>query len=220
MFDKAKTAMEEEKTPKNSKGFLSYNSPVILTFTFIAVIIQAICSIPGTDFFHSLFITDPYGSFLNPLTYIRLFSHALGHGGWEHLIGNFTFILLVGPMLEEKYGAKRLLFMMFFTAGITAVINYFFFKDYVCGASGIVFMFILLASCTNTSEKEIKIPLTLILAAVFYLGQEIINSMSPDNISQLAHIVGGLCGAGFGLGFNKKSTPKADNADKVNKPMI
>ncbi len=203
-MDTTTTNAKEKKAPK-SLGIFSYNAPVILTFTIIAVIVQAICTIPGTDWFHSLFVTAP-DSLANPLFYPRLFTHAIGHGGWEHLIGNFTLILLVGPMLEEKYGSKRLLFMMFFTAIVTAIINDVFFSNGLCGASGIVFMFILLASCTNTGANGNKIPLTLILAAIFYLGQEILNSVKPDSVSQLAHIVGGICGAGFGLMFSKKGS--------------
>ncbi len=180
-----------------------YNSPVILTFTFIAVAVQIICSIPGTKLFHSLFVASR-GSLINPLFYIRLFTHVIGHAGWMHLIGNFTYILLIGPMLEEKYGSKRLVAMMAFTAVLTALINIIFFNVALCGASGIVFMFILLASCSNS--KNGRIPITLLLAGVAYIGKEFISAFSPDSISQLSHIIGGICGAGFGFLF----TPKKD----------
>ena len=39
----------------------------------------------------------------NPLTYLRMFTHVLGHADLAHYMGNFTIILLVGPMLDEKY---------------------------------------------------------------------------------------------------------------------
>jgi len=178
-----------------------YNSPVILTFTIIALIVQIISTIPGTGWFHSLFCASR-GSLINPLFYIRLFTHVIGHSNWEHYIGNFTYILLVGPMLEEKYGSKRLLTMMAATALITGVINVLFFNVILCGASGIVFMFILLASCSNFDEG--KIPVTLILAAVAYIGKEFISMFQADSISQLSHILGGICGAFFGFLFIKK----------------
>jgi membrane associated rhomboid family serine protease len=109
-------------------------------------------------------------------------------------------------MLEEKYGSKRLLFMMAVTAVLTAAINIVFFNVALCGASGIVFMFILLASCGNI--KEGNIPVTLILAATFYIGNEIISSLGHDNVSQLSHILGGLIGAGFGFIFAPKKDQK------------
>ena len=199
---------------KSATGLFSYNSPVILTFTIIAVLVQLISMIPVMGWFHNLFVTSP-GSLLNPLYYLRLFTHVIGHGGWDHLVGNFTFILLVGPMLEEKYGSKRLLFMMAITALATALINNIFFNNALCGASGIVFMFILLASCTASNKNDNKIPITLILAAAFYLGKEVIDSFKPDSVSQLAHIIGGLFGAGFGLYFAKSGAKKESKSSNL-----
>lgn len=184
---------------------LDYNAPAILTFTLIAFVVQLISSFPGTAKFHNLFCVYR-DSLINPLFYIRLFTHVIGHSGWAHFMGNFSFILILGPMLEEKYGSRRLTFMMAVTAVLTAAINIVFFNVKLCGASGIVFMFILLASCGNIKEK--KIPVTLILAAVFYIGQELINSLGADNISQLSHILGGLIGAAFGFMFAPKDNHK------------
>ena len=49
------------------------------------------------------------------------------------------------------------------------------------------------------------IPLTLILVVVLYLGGEVVDAVSVnDNVSQLTHIIGGLCGAGFGFAMVKK----------------
>ena len=52
----------------------------------------------------ALFITY-HSSLKAPMTYVRLFTHVLGHVDWEHFIGNMMYILLLGPMLEEKYGS-------------------------------------------------------------------------------------------------------------------
>jgi len=143
------------------------------------------------------FTVYPTMSVTNPVDYFRLFSHVMGHGGWEHLVGNFTFILLLGPILEEKYGSQNLLFMMFITAIITGILNILLFPSGLLGASGIVFMFILLSSVVNAQKG--KIPLTFILVALLFLGKEVISILEADNISQFAHIVGGICGAVFGF---------------------
>ena len=182
-----------------------YNAPVIITFTIIAAVVQLISTLPGARAFHSLFVVSR-GSLLNPLFYIRLFTHVIGHSGWEHFAGNFSFILILGPMLKEKYGSKRLTFMIAITALLTGLINVLFFNVSLCGASGIVFMFILLASCGDI--KEGKIPVTLILAGIAYIGKEFINSFGHDNISQLSHILGGLIGAAFGFFFAPKEGHK------------
>jgi uncharacterized membrane protein YdcZ (DUF606 family) len=58
-------------------------------------------------------------------------------------------------------------------------------------------MMILLVSFTNFSEGEI--PLTFILILILYIGREVFNSFRQDNISEFAHIIGGLCGSLFGF---------------------
>ena len=73
----------------------------------------------------------------------------------------------------------------------------------LCGASGVCFSFILLSSFTSFTEGEI--PLTFILVAVLFLGQQIINGIFvQDNISYLSHIIGGIVGAGVGFGLRPK----------------
>ena len=56
---------------------------------------------------------------------------------------------------------------------------------------------------TNASMKQNCIPLTLLLVGAIYLGSEVVNGLSvSDNISQLSHIVGGVCGAIFGMALS------------------
>ena len=117
-----------------------------------------------------------------------------------------AYILLLGPALEEKYGAKKLLLVIAVTAVITALVhNVLFPGTRLLGASGVVFAFILLTSFTEFREGEI--PLTTILVALIYLGQQIWDGIAVrDNVSNLSHIVGGLVGgcAGFLLNRRKK----------------
>ncbi|MDR1869221.1 MAG: rhomboid family intramembrane serine protease, partial [Treponema sp.] len=134
------------------------------------------------------------GSFRN---WVTIFTHIIGHKDWSHLIGNFTLILLIGPMLEENYGSSLLLIMMVITALVTGILNILFFRSSLMGASGVVFMMILLSSFTNFTHGEI--PLTFILVLILYMGVQLFNSFNSDNISQFAHIVGGLCGSFFGF---------------------
>ncbi|MBQ5443835.1 MAG: hypothetical protein IIU29_01500 [Erysipelotrichaceae bacterium] len=48
-------------------------------------------------------------------------------------------------------------------------------------------------------------PITLILVALLWLGQEIYNGiLSADNISQITHIIGGVSGAALGLIFKNR----------------
>ena len=99
--------------------------------------------------------------------------------------------------IEEKYGSNNLLIMILATALITALLNIFLFNTGLWGASGIVFMFIILVSFTNVREGQI--PLTFILVALLFVGKEVMQSLSMDNVSQFAHILGGVCGSFFGF---------------------
>ncbi|MGF1533333.1 MAG: rhomboid family intramembrane serine protease [Bernardetiaceae bacterium] len=172
---------------------ITYNAPVILTFTLVCVGVRLLGDLPTQHFF----ALDGQTNLGDPLDYLRLFSHIIGHGNWPHLIGNFSFILLIGPMVEEKYSSATLLLMMAMTALVTGLLNNFMFDTGLLGASGIVFMLILLGSFTNIRAGEI--PLTFVLVVALYLGQEVLSIFKNDNVSQFAHILGGICGAVFGF---------------------
>lgn len=185
---------------------ISFNSPVILGFTFLCLLALILNSLTkGTA--NNLFFSVYHSSLGNPLTYFRFIGHVLGHAGWEHFIGNIMLILVVGPLLEEKYGSPEILFVILATALVTGIANYIFFPRYqVLGASGIVFALILLSSFTSFEEGTV--PLTFILVAVIYIGQQVYSAIFvPDNISQFSHILGGIVGAGLGFIMNnhKKS---------------
>lgn len=175
---------------------LEYNAPVILTFTLIATAVMIIDGIFGS-FTSALFAFRGTFDFAAPLDYVRLFSYTMGHANWPHLMGNFAIILLIGPILEEKYGSTDLLFMMGVTALVSSSLSILFFDNGGLGASGIVFMLIMLSSFANFRSGTI--PMTFILVALLYLGEEVVRAFSNDNISQFGHIVGGIVGGLFGF---------------------
>lgn len=180
---------------------VSYNAPVVLSFTILAVIVYVFTHVflpPLLEWF----VTYPNFNFFQLTSYFRLFSHILGHSNLDHLIGNFTYILLLGPILEEKYGSQNLLIMILLTAFITSILNMMFMNSGLLGASGIVFLFIMLASFTSFRDGEI--PLTFILVFALFIGQEVMNGFKNDQISQFAHILGGIVGSIFGFSHNKK----------------
>ncbi|MDM8525457.1 rhomboid family intramembrane serine protease [Desulfococcaceae bacterium HSG8] len=184
---------------------IQYNSPVILTFSILAVVIY-LANLIIPRLIHDFFVVRPTMSFFNPLDYFRLISHVLGHSGWRHLFGNLTYLLLLGPILEEKYGSTTILVMILLTALFTGIINVALFSTGLLGASGIVFMLIILASVTDM--KRGSIPLTFVLVASIFIGTEVLKAFRADNISQMAHIVGGSFGAGFGFMFGNQLPTK------------
>ena len=181
---------------------LQYNSPVVLTFalvSFAALVLGTLTGGRSTIRFFSV-----YRSSLTDLfTYPRFFLHVLGHSDFSHYIGNMMLILVVGPPLEERYGSESLLWSIAMTAFISGVVQWLFFPSTaLLGASGIVFMMIVMSSLSGM--KEGRIPVTLILVLVLYLGGEMVDGVVlSDNVSQLTHIIGGLCGALIGLNIRK-----------------
>lgn len=183
---------------------ITFNAPVILSFVAVCFSVMIINYVTGGVSNRTFFVTY-HSALSSPMTYIRLFTHVLGHSGWEHFIGNMSYILLLGPMLEEKYGSSRVLQVIIITAFVTGVINYVFFWNVaLCGASGVCFAFILLSSFTTFREGEI--PLTVILVAIIFLGQQVYEGIVlQDNISNMAHVFGGIVGGVIGFSLNKKS---------------
>jgi membrane associated rhomboid family serine protease len=177
-----------------------YNSKVIITYLIISLIACFLNFITRGKS-NKLLFTSYRSSPLNPLTYIRLFTHSIGHQNWDHLVSNFLYILLIGPMIEEKYGSINLLLMFLITSLVIALYNIIFNNYTITGASGNVFMLIVLSSFSNISEG--KIPITLILICLFYVVGEIKKSITEGNkkIYHDGHLIGAICGFIFGFLF-------------------
>ena len=182
---------------------ITFNAPVTLAMVLLCVIATLLGIITSGKSTQLLFMTY-HSSLKNPMTYVRFLTHIFGHADWRHFIGNASYLLLLGPMLEEKYGAKAILEAIGITAIFTSVLNYILFWNVgLCGASGVVFAFIVLASFTGFNEGEI--PLTFILVVIVFIGQQVYEGiMIQDNISNMAHIVGGIVGAAVGYSLNKR----------------
>lgn len=176
-----------------------YNSPVILTYFFICLIILLIDKLCKGKFSATFFTTYKNDSLLNPLTYFKLISHSLGHADWDHLYSNFIKILLIGPLIEEKYGSINLLIAMIITSLIIGIVNKLFGKGGILGASGVAYMLILLSSFVNMENG--KIPITLTLIILFFVVDEVIKLFrrKKDGVSHLGHITGAICGVVFGI---------------------
>jgi len=143
------------------------------------------------------FILDGNSHFTSWKWCLSNFTYIFGHIDSLHLIGNLSIILLLGPLIELKYGTKRMLIMTLSTALLTAILHTLLWDNGLLGASGIAFMYIVLSSLLNSRGKEI--PFTFILIVLLYLGQEIYSSFQKDNISHFAHLFGGAMGVFWGF---------------------
>ncbi len=175
-----------------------YNSKIIITYLILSLIACFLNYLTHGKSNRLLF-ENYRSSPLNPLTYIRLFSHSIGHRDWDHLVGNFLYILLIGPMIEEKYGSINLLLMLLITSLVVSIFNIVLNNYSICGASSNVFMLIVLSSFSNITEG--KIPITLVLICLFYIIDEVKKSLLEGNkkIYHSGHLLGAVCGIAFGF---------------------
>lgn len=186
---------------KNLK--IRYNAPVVLSFALLSSALFFIDSILFEFWMRRHLLTLlPEASFSDPLSFLRLVSYPLGHSGVEHLMGNLSLLLLIGPIMEEKYGSEQIGKMMLITTILTGIFQLILFPTGLLGASGLVFMFIVLISFADV--KEGSIPLSFVLVVLLFIGREVWQSFQSNNISQYAHIMGGILGAFFGFRFGAK----------------
>ena len=193
---------EQFATQRRGGLRLTFNAPVTLCFVALCVVATCLSLYLGMQ---GLFVTYR-APLTDPFMYLRLFTHVLGHASWEHLASNMLYILLLGPLLEEKHGSGELASVIVVTALVTGAVNNIVFPNQMlCGASGVCFALILLSSITGISDGEI--PITFVLVAIVFLGQQMLEGVfTIDNVSQISHIIGGIVGAiaGFGLTAAKR----------------
>ena len=175
-----------------------YNAKVTLSLffiTFIVLILNYITHGKSDDYLFSV----ERDSWLKPRTWIRMFTHILGHEDWSHFSNNYLKILILGPLIEEKYGSINLLIMILITAFATGILTHIRGKVREKGASDIVFMLIVLSAFVNMTEN--KIPITFVLIILFYVLDEIMSLLKKDGIGHYAHVSGAICGTLFGFLF-------------------
>jgi len=178
---------------------LKYNAPAALTLALVATIVLLIDQYIMPGLIKTLFTAEGSTTFQfdNIPAYVRMFTHLFGHASWEHLLSNLTLILLLGPILEEKFGSRAVAWMIVITAMVNGLLNALFFETALMGSSGIAFMMILMVSFANIKSGEF--PLTALLVVGLYLIKEILTIFRYDDVSQISHLIGAACGAVFGF---------------------
>ena len=192
------------------------NAPVVIGFvgmSFLAFLCNLVTQGVTNHYLFSVYRAP----LSDPLTYVRIIGHIFGHVDWGHFFGNMTLLLLLGPILEERYGSKKLIFITLVTAVITGGVSMIFTPSTVLlGASGVVFCYIVLVSFIKVEGGGI--PITSILVAVVYLGEEFYHVVFADNnISYRTHIIGGIVGAflGYVLNMQRKNLKGAQVIDTI-----
>ena len=178
----------------------------MLSFAGACTCVHVLGAVLGFQRFETAYfsIASDWGAFrpASPLSYFRLVSHIFGHVSWDHLNGNMVNLLLVGPACEREFGSFALGKIVWWTAICSGIAHMLFGAAHTAqlGASGVVFMLILLNSLLEVRQN--RVPLTFVVQVMLWVNKEIIAQFgSRDSTSHVAHLAGALVGtvAGYHL---------------------
>ena len=182
---------------------LQYNAPVTLSFALLSLRAIALGELTDgwtTQNLFCFFKSSPDDWLMWP----RAVLHVLGNTDLTTCTGNLIVLLVVGPAAEERFGSVKVLFAVLLTAVAGALIMWYLFpKATIMGASGVLFMMMVLASfaCARSGA----IPITLLLVLVLFLGSEVLRAVTGSaGLQELTHIAGGGVGILLGLLFNRR----------------
>ena len=165
--------------------------------------------------------------FANPIHYLGMILHIFGNASFPQLFVNSLIILILGTILEERYGSSVLALMAGICALVSGVLTSCLSTAPVSGATDIAFMMIILASLMTLTKK--KVLCTWLLAFILYLSYRLyVCTASPalssqgsafllflkNNLSTFVSLAGGVCGSLFGFlsAPKKRASPRKTTA--------
>ena len=200
---------------KKLKLKFEYDSPVMLTFAFLTLIIFILDTFAFKGKLKDTWLFTPTAaggafpfSFSDFPSILRLFIHVFGYDEASVLICNLIFILLLGPAMEERYGSVIIGIMIFVSALFSGVLNACFCQNAVCGAEPVVFMLILLWTMMQLSRSKISASAIAVIA--LFVTMLVFRKNPNGLVGLIVTIAGGLCGSLFAF----LTSPKARKAKK------
>ena len=128
------------------------------------------------------------------------------HGGINHLLFNMYALFIFGPLLEQRMGAKRFLFL-YLGSGIFAAFLSSFFYDFALGASGAI-MGVIGALIILMPDLKLLlffvVPMPLWAVGVVYALIDAWGVFFPSGVGNMAHLVGMGFGLAYGLFLKKE----------------
>ena len=150
-------------------------------------------------------------NFSNPLDYIKIFTHVFGESSPSSLLINLSFILLLGPVLEERYGSPLVALEIAVVALVSGVLNACCVPLSLNGSSSVVFSMLLLACVASLNKKELPVSFVLVfvlyLVYVMYAAVKNNPSLSANafaaffkaNLQTFTNLAASVCGMLFGF---------------------
>lgn len=196
---------------------VTFDSPVVIICALLTVLLYMLDKWALKNFLSQNLLTclgTSNGNRFDPLsltTYLRMLLHCFGASEWNSLLINTSFFLLLGPMLEERYGSPILVLMIAASVLVSGVFASFSPVP-MTGSYCIVFMMIFLCAVYMLSKKQVQI--SWILIFLIYLVWTMVNGFvngrpseekNPfvaffiGNIPTFIDLLAGVCGSLFGF---------------------
>ena len=136
----------------------------------------------------------------------RLVTAMFLHGSPMHLLFNMYALFLFGPLIEQKIGAKRFLFMYFVT-GIFASFISLFFYDRALGASGAIMGLLGVVIMLLPNLRILfffVVPMSMRTAGIIFALFDIVGIFYQPGVANIAHLAGLSAGLAYGWYLLKK----------------
>ncbi|MGN0728108.1 rhomboid family intramembrane serine protease [Treponema sp.] len=203
-----------------------FDSPVILVFTAVSAaffIFDAFSSIniSGLLFECHGAKSDPAFNFKSAADYARMIFYPLGFSGRPQFFMSMAFLLLLGPLLEERYGSLMLSLMLFITSLVGGVLTACLSPFSIMGAGGIVFMLVILSVLQSFIKKQV--PFSWIFVFILFISFELTAVPASENFPDFLNksvpvfiqLASGICGSLFGFFVCPKKRESTRKAQKT-----
>ena len=146
-----------------------FDSPVVLVFSVVSAAVFVADLILKLNVSEKIFECHgaksvPAFDFKSALDYVKLVIYPLGGTNSTSFFLNTGFILLLGPVLEERYGSVMLALMIFITSLVGGVLTACVSTFGISGCGGIVFMMIILSVLSVFIKKQLPVSWVFIFA--------------------------------------------------------
>lgn len=206
---------------KKFKFNFVFDSPVTISFSLLSVLLFVLNCLPIKGTPDIKILSSPTTS-AGPIpfmatqisSYLRLFLYAFGSQNFVGLLSNLLFLLMLGPVMEERYGSLVIGIMMAVSVLFSGVLNTCFCETSLQGCMPIIFMMIFLNSFMSFSKK--KIPVSFFVIFVFYIVREVSGKTFSEIVGLIICITGGLCGSLFAFLTSPKARAEKKSAKSEN----
>jgi membrane associated rhomboid family serine protease len=203
---------------------LTVETPVVILFCLLCVMVHILQATVWSGLNTFLAVRDTF-DITSPMQLPRLFTHVIAHDGTlQHIRGNLTHILLVGPSAEHVYGSRCILLVIVLVALFSSLVHIVVGSSHThqLGASGVVFSVILLNSLVAAASGTI--PISFVLTAGLWCFDELYKFLfGHDGISHHAHLTGAVVGtvvAYYSVGAKQNLHANVIEPTSQNRSMI